>query len=474
MTIASLVVKVLSIVYKIPYQNLTGDMGFYIYQTVYPLFSLLLSFSTYSIPLVTSELILQYGRDHLRPYRYLLMFTFWGISLFLFFMSGPLAQLFNDKFFTPFMYLLSGVSLLVPLIGYLRGQLFAREQTVYRVGVSQMIEQIIRVFFVGVVLYQFAQKRISDLYIVAQYSYLGLLLGQIGAFMYLFLSCRSLKRQRQSSYERLERQLPGFHKLALRRIVLLTLSASVLLLMQLIDGVTFSHLLEDIVGRQEAQILKGIYDRSLPLIQGALFFLSPLLSSYLPYLKKYQEPYGRLLEWVLLLVLPITVGLWLVFPHVNLLLFKSTLGNDFLRLNLLVIVLYAFILTLMAIPSTSLWTDYLIVGISLIIKLGLNFAFIPLFQVCGVVYSNIVSLFILFAGLIILRHNHISFSLDNVVKIVVVTLVMGITVSTSNNISFFQPWFRQVILGGMVYVALIVILNPLNLRQSIGDFIHKK
>ena len=36
LTLAMLFVKVLSMVYRIPFQNLVGDEGFYIYQQVYP------------------------------------------------------------------------------------------------------------------------------------------------------------------------------------------------------------------------------------------------------------------------------------------------------------------------------------------------------------------------------------------------------------------------------------------------------
>lgn len=36
LTIAALIVKVLSAIYRVPFQNLVGDEGFYIYQQVYP------------------------------------------------------------------------------------------------------------------------------------------------------------------------------------------------------------------------------------------------------------------------------------------------------------------------------------------------------------------------------------------------------------------------------------------------------
>ena len=37
LTISAIIVKLLGAVYRVPFQNLVGDKGFYIYQQVYPL-----------------------------------------------------------------------------------------------------------------------------------------------------------------------------------------------------------------------------------------------------------------------------------------------------------------------------------------------------------------------------------------------------------------------------------------------------
>ncbi len=39
LTIASFI-KILSAVYRVPFQNLVGDRGFYVYQQVYPIYGL--------------------------------------------------------------------------------------------------------------------------------------------------------------------------------------------------------------------------------------------------------------------------------------------------------------------------------------------------------------------------------------------------------------------------------------------------
>lgn len=56
LTIAGLLSKVLSATYRIPLQNLTGDLGFYIYQQVYPLLGTVMILALYGFPAAISKL----------------------------------------------------------------------------------------------------------------------------------------------------------------------------------------------------------------------------------------------------------------------------------------------------------------------------------------------------------------------------------------------------------------------------------
>src|SRR5699024_9330298 len=48
--------KILSATYRIPLQNLTGDMGYYIYQQVYPLIGIGMILALYGFPQAVSKL----------------------------------------------------------------------------------------------------------------------------------------------------------------------------------------------------------------------------------------------------------------------------------------------------------------------------------------------------------------------------------------------------------------------------------
>src|SRR6476660_1651771 len=56
LTIAALLTKILSAFYRVPFQNIVGDVGFYIYQQVYPFYGMAVALSTYGFPLVISKL----------------------------------------------------------------------------------------------------------------------------------------------------------------------------------------------------------------------------------------------------------------------------------------------------------------------------------------------------------------------------------------------------------------------------------
>lgn len=57
LTLAGLFTKILSASYRIPYHHIAGDVGFYIYQQVYPLYGIILQISTYGFPVIISKLV---------------------------------------------------------------------------------------------------------------------------------------------------------------------------------------------------------------------------------------------------------------------------------------------------------------------------------------------------------------------------------------------------------------------------------
>src|SRR3954453_14485409 len=83
LTIAALFTKILSAFYRIPFQNIVGDVGFYIYQQVYPFYAIAIALSTYGFPVVISKLYTEEmnKKESANPKQ---LFLFSAIFLFVF------------------------------------------------------------------------------------------------------------------------------------------------------------------------------------------------------------------------------------------------------------------------------------------------------------------------------------------------------------------------------------------------------
>lgn len=57
LTIAAFISKGLAVLYRVPYQNITGDIGFYVYQQIYPFYAVAFILSMYGFPVVISKLV---------------------------------------------------------------------------------------------------------------------------------------------------------------------------------------------------------------------------------------------------------------------------------------------------------------------------------------------------------------------------------------------------------------------------------
>ena len=57
LTISAIIVKLLGAVYRVPFQNLVGDKGFYIYQQVYPFIGIFIVWTSYGFAVAVSKLL---------------------------------------------------------------------------------------------------------------------------------------------------------------------------------------------------------------------------------------------------------------------------------------------------------------------------------------------------------------------------------------------------------------------------------
>lgn len=127
LTLAGLISKVISAGYRIPLQNLTGDIGFYIYQQVYPILGVALLLGLYGFPAAISVLVAEKGERPLSiPSFYLPVFGYMsGLCLLIFsagyLMASDLASVMGDTRLVSALRASFAVFLLVPFAAIFRG-----------------------------------------------------------------------------------------------------------------------------------------------------------------------------------------------------------------------------------------------------------------------------------------------------------------------------------------------------------------
>ncbi|MDF2699644.1 MAG: polysaccharide biosynthesis protein [Haloplasmataceae bacterium] len=456
LTFASFFVKILSVIYKIPYQNITGDKGFYIYQQLYPFYSLFVSMATFAFPLAISEKLTTKTnvKKILSSIFILLLMMGLIISLLILISNKNLGMIFNDINLSQLFYPVIPVLLLIPVVSIIRGYLFANPHLINKVGTSQIIEQLFRVCFILFILYQFSNNEINDIYDVAKFSFLGFGIGMFISTIYLLM--RIDYRNINLKYFEFNIGISIF-----KRGIFLLISSSVLIILQLVDSLTIINTLSKSIEKNEAMILKGIYDRGLPLIQTALFFVSPLLSSFLPHIKT-KEEYGKLLTMIILLALPATVGIIFVSEDLNILLFNDNKLTFTLQINAIVIFLYAIFLTLTSIiKDTKKITLIILLGI--IIKYIMNIILISNYGIIGAPISSIISLFILIVLIIFLTTMDLKINFKILLKILIASSFMMFILYLLNKYEIIDGLISNSLLGFFTYFGS---LFPLKVKKN--------
>src|SRR5690625_2788030 len=129
LTIAGVISKVLSATYRVPLQNLTGDIGFYIYQQIYPIIGIVMVLALYGYPAAISKLIAERVnkgfvvnvRQVYAPIFLVLVSINGFLAGSLYFMAPKIASWIGDTNLIGVFELAAILFLVLPLLAGLRG-----------------------------------------------------------------------------------------------------------------------------------------------------------------------------------------------------------------------------------------------------------------------------------------------------------------------------------------------------------------
>ncbi|MCM3389821.1 putative polysaccharide biosynthesis protein [Ureibacillus chungkukjangi] len=418
LTMAALVVKVLSAVYRVPFQNLVGDQGFYIYQQVYPFISLFVVWTSGGFAVAISKMLADAkmttnpeGRENLITRTIFHYLTILSVLFFciLFFGADFLSHIMGDAQLAPLLQTGSFVTLFMPLLALMKGSFQAKGEMT-PVAYAQVIEQIVRVgiILIGAI---FIMTTSKSLYAAGNAAVFGTVIGEIAGIILLLYFSRKI-RLIPGKLKTKERKWP-----IIKEVTILSLSVSMssllLLCFQLIDSFTvFSILRDNGIAEIDAMNMKGIYDRGQPLVQLGVIIASSLSLAIVPlvaYQSKKKEgrgatPFIQLTYRVsLLLGVAASIGLVIVMPYVNEMLFETNSLSSVLMVYVLQIIPLSIILTFTAILQgmNKLKLPAIILFGAIILKLIGNHLFIPNLDVLGAAIASNIGLYIC-AGLLMI------------------------------------------------------------------------
>ncbi|GAA0467184.1 polysaccharide biosynthesis protein [Alkalibacillus silvisoli] len=478
LAIAGLIGKVLGMVYRIPLQNLAGDEGLYIYQQVYPVISLALILSIYSLPSAFSHVLTYYTSQNAQiRYKnvsvvfYLLVVIGFSLFLIIYFMAPLLVQLMGDSSLLWPLRSTSVLFLLIPVTAFFRG-VFQFQQQTNVVALSQVIEQFIRVILIVISTIVIVHFNYS-LYHIGWIASASTILGMIVASAVLLIVFR---KRNISNQQATDINLRLILASLLTGIVIYSLTHILHLIVQLVDVFTMINSLRHYgVTFEEAKILKGIYDRGNPLIQLGLVFAAALAFSIVPAVQNQEAIQSKQSVWnqvfafklTLLFSLSASAGLIAIMPLLNPLFYQSSDGTVAIQLMVVLVFLLSMIMTLSVMLQAHgvrlKQVKYLV--LLFVIKAILN---LILIQQYGIVGASVASIIAAIVVVIIFYKKWASkLSLNGVypfiLKSVAIVFVMMLAVSSSTSLlSLVIPTDERVllllvVLGLCVMGVMIVI-----------------
>ncbi|WP_246946039.1 putative polysaccharide biosynthesis protein [Bacillus pinisoli] len=494
LTLAGLVSKVLSAIYRVPFQNIVGDIGFYIYQQVYPFYGIALALSLYGFPVVISKLLSEKKEKSTLTSQAIIVISFCSLFIIgfiiffvLFQFSSQLANIMGDPYLHLPIELVAFTFLLVPFISVLRGY-FQGHENMLPTALSQIAEQLIRVGTILILAYILVKSDFT-LYEVGAGAVLGSLTGGFAAVAILLLFKKRITGghffQEYKGIFTLNNIKTFPFKLLLLNSVAICITGLTLVLMQLVDSLTlYNGLLISGSSAEEAKVMKGIFDRGQPLLQLGVVLSTSLSLSLVPMIAKAQTnnqstlivKHSRMAVKISIIVgAGATFGLIAIMEHTNKMLFRNMDGSFILSVLSISILLTSISLTGLAIlqglgyVSQSAWA--VIAGV--IMKWLFNSLLIPLYGSLGAAISTVLSVGVVagVTGLFLYRAiqnqsiiQFYAFVKACIAGIIMVSLIKGyewlfFSYLASNRISSTIFSLSSVIIGGIVFIVVLYFLR---------------
>lgn len=475
LTYAGLLSKVLSAFYRIPLQNITGDTGFYIYQQMYPFIGISMMLALYGLPQSLSRLYIEEpALKHHKKVRQFVLTCGMFMGLILFLLANQVAQMMNDPGLVTGVQTSAILFVLIPFLAIERG-FFQSSGDMRQTAISQLIEQLIRVtlIIVGAVWVMHTQ---ASPYTIAVIAPLASLAGGVLAVLYL-------RKQEKPSVKTNDKNV------SIRMLVkpilffgfVMAINHMVLLLLQVVDAFTLVPvLINQGFALHEAQVLKGTLDRAQPLSQLGIIVASSITLALVPSVTrarlareqaKFMGYVRSAYRFTFYIASAAMVGLILLMPRVNVLLFKNDSGTQALRIFMVSILFASLAITSAAILQgmNQMVKTASFVLIGMLVKVIFNYLLIADFGISGAAAATVIATISVFGLNLFFIRKHLPGKVSESFPYKAVILAHSALIISVGSLDFmFSALFmRSERLIQFVYLLILVSIGVLSYAYTL-------
>jgi len=485
LAIASIVSRVIGLLYRIPMTNIIGEYGNDYYSCAYEIYSMVLLISSYSLPMAVSKMVSARMAKHQQENAYrvfqgaliIALVTGTAGCLFIFFGAEFLTKVFQTPLSFFALRVLAPTLIIVAVLGVIRG-FFQGLGTMIPSAVSQILEQIVNAVVsvaAAFVLFGYGTRIASVLGGEQHYAEAygaaggtlgtsaGAAIGLVFCALVFFAYRRRLKkgiaRERQLSRRRPE-NFGSIMKVLILTIVPILLSTALYNLVSIVDQGLFKNL-AILQGNDSDSVSLwwGVYSGYYRVLVNVPISISTALAtSSVPALaaafakkdhEQVRKKIGLSMRFIMVIAFPCTVGMAVLANPIMRLLFSTTndLAGHLLQAGAISIIFYSI--------ST----------LSNAVLQGIDRMRVPIRNALIALAANIVSLPI---SLYVFDLNIYAMIVGNIVFSLVMCILNALSVRRYSGFrpnivkTFIKPAVASVLMGVIVYVVYFVIYRAVN------------
>ncbi len=336
LTIATIIVKILGAIYKVPISHVLGEEGMGYFNSAYTVYSFFFLLCTAGVPKAIMLLCADADGDKKEEQKIinsaLAFFVIVGISLSIVFsfLSMPISKLIGSLNAYVSMIFIAPSILFSAVSGVFRGYFSAKVRFVH-VALSQIIEGAGKLIF-GLILAMVSSYAKAALNIVSAFAILGTTLGSLCSLLYLHISAKTSKK------DKINRQKSTIDEkmLIISRIIKISLpiamGAMIMSITNIIDlGIVMRRLISLGYSSSAATSLYGNYTTfATPIFNSVISLFTSITVAFMPSLIKARADKNKLMDVMkeelnvsFLIFIPFTVGLCIYSEEILLLLFDD-------------------------------------------------------------------------------------------------------------------------------------------------------